>query len=316
MSAPAAPHPHRYHVIDVFGRTPYRGNPLAVVHGAQGWSPAQMQAFAAWTNLSETTYLLPPSDPQADYRVRIFTPGGEMPFAGHPTLGSAWAWRLAGGQPARPGQIVQECGVGLVQLREHGAFVPPASRQHVSGQHVSGQPASGQPTSGQLSFAAPPLRRASVEDALLQAMLAALGLPRDAVRAAQDLVNGPRWVSLLLDSAERVRACRPDFAALARLPHVGLVGPTGATEADAAQFEVRGFAPEAGINEDPVTGSLNAALAQWLMAEGLAPASYRASQGTCVGRDGRVSLDRDGAGKVWVGGACVACVEGLVQGMA
>jgi PhzF family phenazine biosynthesis protein len=271
---------HAFTQVDVFTDTPLHGNPLAVVHGAQGLDDERMQAFARWTNLSETTFLLPPVSPEADYRVRIFTPGGELPFAGHPTLGSCHAWRERGGVPKTAGRVVQECGVGLVTIRVDGA---------------------------QAAFAAPPSRRESVEPELLERVLAALALPATRLRAAQWLDNGPRWLTLLLDDAAGVLALEPDHAALKTLPKVGVVAPH-APGAECA-FEVRAFAASIGIAEDPVTGSLNASLAQWLIGDGLAPARYVAAQGTRLQRHGRVHIDHDGE-TVWVGGGSVSCIRG------
>ncbi|GIG34687.1 PhzF family phenazine biosynthesis protein [Cellulomonas pakistanensis] len=270
--------------VDVFTDEPYRGNPVAVVHDADGLTDAQMAAFARWTNLSETTFLLRPTDPAADYRLRIFTPGGELPFAGHPTLGSCHAWLAAGGRPARGDEIVQECGVGPVVLRrgEHG-----------------------------LRFAAPePREDAPVDAATLDRLLPALGLPPEAVMGHRLLDNGPRWHVLLLDSAERVLSLRPDWAAIEGVD-VGVVGPHPA--GGEAAFEVRGFAPGMGLTEDPVTGSLNASIGQWLIGTGRAPERYVAAQGTALGRAGRVHVERDADGTVWVGGATVTCIEGTVR---
>ena len=266
--------------VDVFTDVALKGNPLAVVHGADALDDATMQAFACWTNLSETTFLLQPSDPLADYRVRIFTPGGELPFAGHPTLGSCHAWLEAGGVPKTPGAVVQQCGVGRVDIRLDGE---------------------------RAAFAAPPLRKEPVAEAELAPVLSALGLRRDRVLQAQWLDNGPRWLGLLLDRAATVLALEPDHAALKTLAKVGVIGPhdPGA----ACQFEVRGFAAPIGIPEDPVTGSLNASLAQWLIGAGVAPARYVAAQGTRLGRAGRVHIAQVD-GRVWVGGHSVSCIRG------
>lgn len=273
----------RFHQVDVFTATPLRGNPLAVVHGAGGLDDAQMAAFARWTNLSETTFLLPPTEPEADYRVRIFTPGGELPFAGHPTLGSAWAWRAAGGRPKVAGRIVQQCGVGLVAVRQDGE---------------------------RLAFAAPPLRRRGpLDEATLATIVRALALPADAIRHHQWVDNGPGWCAVMLDSAEQVLALRPDWAALGGLK-LGVVGPQPAGAE--TQFEVRAFVPGLGVPEDPVTGSLNAGIAQWLIGAGLAPAAYVAAQGAALQRAGRVHVQRDGDGTVWIGGTVTPVVEGQV----
>jgi PhzF family phenazine biosynthesis protein len=288
-----------YTQVDVFTATPLAGNPLAVVHAAAGLSDAQMQTFASWTNLSETAFLLPPTDPAADYRVRIYTPGGELPFAGHPTLGSCHAWLEAGGVPrAADGMVVQQCGVGLVRIRR------------AVGAGSTGVVASGATVSpARLAFAAPPLGRSEVDAAALAPVLAALGLSGDEVFAAQWLDNGPRWLGLLLGSAARVLAVRPDHAALAGLAKVGIVGAHAAGAACA--FEVRAFAASIGVLEDPVTGSLNAGLAAWLIEAAIAPDRYVAAQGTCVGRAGRVHIERDGD-TLWVGGDSVSCVRGSV----
>ena len=277
---------HRFHQLDVFTATPLLGNPLAVVHDAHTLDDARMAAFARWTNLSETTFLLPPTQPQADYRVRIFTPGGELPFAGHPTLGSCRAWLAGGGRPRAEGVVVQECGVGLVPVR-----VEPAGQR--------------------LAFAAPACRREAVEPQLLARVTAALGLQAAQVLQASWLDNGPRWLALQLPDAQAVLALRPDHAALKTLAKVGAVGAHA--PGSAARFEVRAFAAPLGVEEDPVTGSLNASLAQWLMEDGQAPAAYVAAQGTAMGRAGRVHVQRDAAGTTWVGGDVVICVDGSVE---
>jgi PhzF family phenazine biosynthesis protein len=272
----------RFDQLDVFSAVPLKGNPLAVVHATQGLTEATMAAFARWTNLSETTFLLPPVDPMADYRVRIFTPGGELPFAGHPTLGSCHAWLAAGGQPRHPGLVVQECGVGLVQIRREAA---------------------------RLAFAAPPLRRAGpLDETLLARIAAGLGVTRAEILQHQWVDNGPGWCAVMLPSAERVRAVRPDYSRLGDVK-LGLVGafPPG----HPAAFEVRAFVPTLGVPEDPVTGSLNAGLAQWLIGAGLAPPAYKVVQGTALGRDGRVHVVRDGD-TVWIGGDVAPCITGHV----
>jgi PhzF family phenazine biosynthesis protein len=275
---------HRFHQLDVFTTQATRGNPLAVVHDAADVSDETMAAFARWTNLSETTFLLPPTVPEADYRVRIFTPGVELPFAGHPTLGSCQAWLWAGGQPKHADEVVQECGVGLVRIRRDGA---------------------------RLAFAAPPLRRTGpLDPAYREALRAALGLqPQDIVND-QWVDNGPGWCALMLTSAERVLAIQPDMAALSVLQaKLGVVGPQP-TGHD-TQFEVRAFVPTFGVGEDPVTGSLNAGLAQWLIGAGLAPARYLASQGTVLGRQGRVQVEQVGE-SIWIGGEVAPCIDGQV----
>ena len=279
--------------VDVFTAVPYRGNPLAVVLDGQGLSDAQMQHFTDWTNLSEATFLLPPTQAGADYRVRIFCPGRELPFAGHPTLGSCHAWLEAGGQP-RGEHVVQECGIGLVKLKRDGA---------------------------RLAFAAPPLRKGGPLDESDVALIArGLGIARADIVDHAWCDNGPNWRGVLLKSAEQVLALKPDASILAGLD-IGVVGPrgkvgvVGARDADdGIAFEVRAFFPgNNGMAEDPVTGSLNAALAQWLIGAGLAPQHYIASQGTALGRAGRVHVQRDAAGEIWIGGASVTCVDGRVR---
>ena len=321
--------------VDVFTAQPYLGNPLAVVLDGAGLTDATMQAFTRWTNLSETTFLLPPSpegqDGGADYRVRIFTPGGELPFAGHPTLGSCHAWLESGGTSRAADTIVQECQAGLIRIRRDG---------------------------DRLAFGAPPLKRSNPSPKLLAQVAAALGLKPPQIIAAQHLDNGPQWLGLLLDSPHTVLQVQPDHNALKDLgKKVGLVAVDSAGEApvliarssrEARAFagsklgslasdaganlalstpasadalpvdteeptlEVRAFAAPIGINEDPVTGSLNASLAQWLIADGYAPSSYIAAQGTCIGREGRVHIHQDASGQVWVGGHSVTCIRGEV----
>lgn len=280
--------------VDVFTPTPYRGNPLAVVLDGAGLSDEEMQHFAAWTNLSETTFLLPPEDDAADYRVRIFTPGGELPFAGHPTLGSCHAWLEAGGKPRGAQFIVQECNVGLVKLRRDPSAGPGK-------------------LAPRLAFAAPPLQRSVPSPAVLAQVAAALGLKAHQVVAAQTLDNGPVWLSLLLDSPQTVLRLSPDHMQLKSLGHkVGVAAAYREPAAGSPQLEVRGFAAPVGIPEDPVTGSLNASLAQWLIEEKHMPERYLAAQGACLSRAGRVHIERDGSGQVWVGGQSVTCIAGSV----
>lgn len=272
--------------VDVFTDELMRGNPVAVVHDAEGLGTEQMAAFARWTNLSETTFLLSPTDPQADYRLRIFTTARELPFAGHPTLGSARAWLEAGGAPRQPGLIVQQCGAGLVPIRQDGT---------------------------RLAFAAPPLRRdAPVPPPDVARLASALGIRAEQVVDAQWVDNGPGWVGLLLDSAATVLTLRPDAAALGDFREVGVIGP--APSESGFDFEVRAFVVDenGGLMEDPVTGSLNASLGQWLIGSGRAPASYVVRQGTCRARRGRVVVQRVGA-DVWVGGETVVGVTGTVD---
>jgi PhzF family phenazine biosynthesis protein len=292
--------------VDVFTSTPYFGNPLAVVLDGSGIDDAAMQRFAAWTHLSETTFVLPPTEPRADYRVRIFTPGGELPFAGHPTLGSCHAWLQAGGKPKAAGQVVQQSAVGLVPIRREGE---------------------------RLAFAAPPVRRIAPSPTLLAKVAQALGLKAQQIVTAQLLDNGPAWLGLLLADADTVLTLKPDHRALRELGQkVGVAGlPSSAaapaliarsnrearafarTEEAPADIEVRAFAAPVGIEEDPVTGSFNASLAQWLIADGYLPESYVAAQGQTLGRAGRVHIRRDADGQVWVGGDSVTCVDGTVM---
>ncbi len=269
--------------VDVFGEQPGRGNPVAVVIDGEGLDDAAMQAFAAWTNLSETTFLLAPTTHGADYRLRIFTPHRELPFAGHPTLGSAHAWLERGGSPERTGVVVQECGAGLVTVRRR--------------------------ESG-LAFTAPPTSHGGdVEPELLERLIRGLRIDAVDVLASQWVDNGPGWVGVLLPNAEAVLAIDPDAAVLGGL-EVGVIGahPDGAPEA----FEVRAFATGSdGIYEDPVTGSLNASLGQWLIKTGRAPACYRARQGTRLGKQGVVHLESV-ANDLWVGGATTTLISGTL----
>jgi PhzF family phenazine biosynthesis protein len=270
-----------FHQVDVFSNTPLRGNPLAVVLGADRLSTPQMAAFANWTNLSETTFLLAPTAPGADYRVRIFTPSTELPFAGHPTLGSCHVWLNAGGKP-RGAEIIQQCEAGLIRIRRDGE---------------------------RLAFAAPPLRRSGPLDPSMVTKIAQiLGIPAAAILRSAHADNGPGWVAVMLDSREALLTLKPDFFAMSGI-NLGVIAPTAGAD---FQFEVRAFVPEVGVPEDPVTGSLNAALAQWFFADGLAPAeSYVVAQGTVLGRAGRVHIMRSGA-DIWVGGDTVTCITGTL----
>jgi PhzF family phenazine biosynthesis protein len=272
----------RFTQVDVFAATPYLGNALAVVIDADGLSTEEMQRFARWTNLSETTFLLPPTGGEADYRVRIFTPDRELPFAGHPTLGSCHAWLEAGGVPRKEGEVVQECEAGLVPLRVTGDG---------------------------LAFEAPPLIRSGpVDEELLGRVAGALGIERADIVAAEWAANGPHWIGVLLADAEQVLALRPGTVP----EDIGVVGPH--PEGSECAFEVRAFFPQNGATvEDPVTGSLNAALAQWLLRTGRASAPYVASQGTVIGRRGRVHVSTDAEGRIWVGGAVTTCVTGTLN---
>jgi PhzF family phenazine biosynthesis protein len=305
--------------VDVFTAHAYLGNPLAVVLDGAGLDDAAMQGFARWTNLSETTFVLPPTPEAAaegaDYQVRIFTPGGELPFAGHPTLGSCHAWLEAGGVPRAGSHIVQQCKAGLINIRRDGT---------------------------RLAFAAPTLQRRDPSPSHLAQVAAALGLQASHIVAAQLLDNGPVWLGLLLDSTDTVLQLQPDHLALKNLgSKVGVAsmeyassapaliarsnrearafgsqsaakGTTSPIAREEAALEVRAFAAPLGVAEDPVTGSLNASLAQWLIAEGHAPARYTAHQGTCLDREGRVYIEQDSTGQVWVGGDSVTCIRGQV----
>jgi PhzF family phenazine biosynthesis protein len=273
--------------VDVFSAEPFLGNPVAVVHDAEGISDEQMAAFARWTNLSETTFLLPPTTDEADYRLRIFTPTGELPFAGHPTIGSAHAWLEAGGVPRGGRHLVQECGAGLVALRR------------------------GPDDHGRLAFAAPPfIRYGEVSDDDRERVVKALRIDPSQVRDLRWIDNGPGWVGVLLDSADEVLAVEPDWAVETPMD-IGLVGPY--PDGSECAVEVRAVCPGYPIGEDPVTGSLNAGIAHWLAGDRL-PTSYVASQGTRLGRRGRVYVERDPDDwdTVWVGGDARTCITGTV----
>jgi len=312
--------------VDVFTAVPYLGNGLAVVLDGAGLSDAEMQNFARWTNLSETTFLLPPTAEAAiagaDYQVRIFAPGYEMPFAGHPTLGSCHAWLQAGGVPRDPQQVVQQCKAGLVSIRRTALASAPGGQR--------------------LAFAAPALTRSAPTPDVGAALASALGLQQRHIIAAQHLCNGPQHFGFLVDDASTVQNLEPDFAALGRLlPQFGISGvglaavqadtvspaligrsnrearafgaSSGALAVDAPQVEVRFFfvtGPQ--VSEDPVTGSFNASMAQWLIAEGHAPSRYTAAQGAALGVQGRVHIAQDATGQVWVGGDVLTCIDGQV----
>jgi len=271
--------------VDVFTDTPYLGNPVAVVLGADGLSAEQMQLVARWTNLSETAFVLAPRAGGADYRVRIFTPARELPFAGHPTLGTCHAWLEAGGRPADPGAVVQECEAGLITVRR------------------------GPGGDAGLAFAAPPLVRGGpVEEPVAERVARALSIARSDIADIAWADNGPGWIAVLLASAEAVLAVqRPVTLDL----DIGVTGPYPAGSPEA--IEVRAFSPKITSIEDPVTGSLNASLGQWLLESGRITAPYVASQGTAMGRRGRVHVSRDADGQVWVGGGTVTCVSGTVE---
>jgi PhzF family phenazine biosynthesis protein len=274
--------PRAFRQVDVFTTVPYRGNPVAVVLDATGLSSGDMQRFAHWTNLSETTFVLPPSTSQADYRVRIFTPAGELPFAGHPTLGTCHAWLETGGAPSDASRIVQECAAGLIPIRR---------------------------ADDTLAFAAPPLiRSGDVEDAILDRIATDLGIYGADIIDAAWADNGPGWVAVLLESAEAVLALQPNPVSL----DIGVVGfhPPG----EDAAIEVRAFFPKDGATaEDPVTGSLNASVAMWLRDSGRLSPPYVATQGAALGRAGVVHVDADDAGTIWVGGGTVTCIVGTVE---
>lgn len=284
----SSPRARRFSQVDVFSDTGLLGNALAVVHDADDLDEATMAAFARWTNLSETTFLLAPTPEGAaagaDYRVRIFTVGGELPFAGHPTIGSATAWAAAGGRPARDGVVVQECGVGLVELR-------------------AGE---------RLAFAAPDLLRSGpVDPARAGEIRTALGLGAEQVLGMSWIDNGPGWIGIELGSAEEVLAVEPD-PTLSQQLKVALAGRWADPEAAGKDVEVRAFYGD-GVQfmEDPVTGSANAGLAQWLIGAGRLPERYVAGQGARVQRDGRIHVEA-ADGQVWVGGDAVVTVAGEV----
>lgn len=271
--------------LDVFSRVALKGNPLAVVLGADSLTDQQMADFANWTNLSETTFLLTPRDPRADYRVRIFTTLKELPFAGHPTLGSCHAWLLAGGMP-KGEEIIQECEIGLVRVRRQG---------------------------DELAFIAPPLlRTGAVEAPLLERVRLGLGLAPEAIVRSQWVDNGAGWLAVMLGERDQVLALQPDFSQLHGLAIGVIAACDPARDEVDSHFEVRAFIAGDGAQEDPATGSLNAGVAQWLLAEGLAPERYVVSQGTAIGRAGRIRIERQGD-EIWVGGAVAACIEGRVQ---
>ncbi|WP_367344636.1 PhzF family phenazine biosynthesis protein [Stenotrophomonas bentonitica] len=273
---------HPFVQVNVFSTDPLLGNPLAVVLDAEGLSDARMAAFARWTNLSETTFVSAPTDPRADYRVRIFTTLGELPFAGHPTLGSCHAWLATGGVP-QGAEIVQECGIGLVRIRRSETG---------------------------FAFDAPPLlREGPLEPALRARVVAGLGVAAGDVVDARWVDNGPPWIAVRLRTRAAVLAVRPDYAALDGLM-VGVFAACSEGDEVDAQYESRAFIAGEAAPEDPVTGSLNAGIARWLLEE--APARYLISQGTVLGRAGRVQVERDGDA-LWIGGACVTCIEGTVR---
>ncbi|MFC8663533.1 PhzF family phenazine biosynthesis protein [Streptomyces sp. NPDC057199] len=269
--------------VDVFSTSPYSGNPVAVVLDGTDLSDEEMQRLARWTNLSETTFVLPPTVPEADYRLRILTPDGELPFAGHPTLGSAHAWLDGGGVPRHGDRVVQECAAGLVTVRRG---------------------------EGALAFAAPPrVREGALDEDYLKQIVGAFGITRDRVLAHQWVDNGPGWAVIRLATADEVLALEPD---LSLIPDA-MVGAIGAhPDGSAHRFEMRTFAPGVGVPEDPACGSMNAGVGQWLTATGAAPSSYRVSQGARLGRAASIEVTADTDGTVWVSGATVVCVRGTI----
>ncbi|SMX87230.1 PhzF family phenazine biosynthesis protein [Brevibacterium aurantiacum] len=274
------PHNRAFAQVDVFSADPYRGSPVAVILDAEGLSETDMARIANWTNLSETTFVLPPTNPDADYRLRIFTPARELPFAGHPTLGSAAAWLEAGGVPRNEGTIVQECGLGLVTLRR------------------------GDQT---LSFAAPePIRSGDLDEDFVEQIAAALHVERTEILGHQWVDNGPGWAAVRLASAQQVLDLEPDFSQIPDTK-LGVLGPH--PDDSAHEYEIRAFVPGTAIGEDPVTGSLNASVAQWLIKSGLAPEKYTATQGTALGRAGVISISHEDD-EVWVGGPTTVCFKG------
>lgn len=276
----------RFQQVDVFTVFPFQGNPLAVVIGADHFPEEKMAELARWTGLSETTFLLSPSMPKADYRVRIFTQRRELPFAGHPTLGSCHVWLAGGGKPHDGSTIIQQCGVGLVPIRREGT---------------------------RLAFAAPPLRRSGlVADDVLVQIARSLQLDFEEIMASQWVDNGSGWVAVLLDSRQKLLALKPDYQSMKEMK-IGVVAPWDPVlDGPEAQFELRAFAPNEGVLEDPVTGSLNAGVAQWLIGAGLAPASYVANQGTMLGRAGKVYVEQINE-DIWIGGDVVTCVDGTLR---
>ena len=279
----ADPAAKAYSLVDVFGTEPFSGNPLPVIADADDLATEDMQRITRWFGYSETAFLLTPTDPAADYRVRIFTLDRELPFAGHPTLGSCHAWLASGGLPRDSATVVQQCGAGLVSLRRSG---------------------------GTLAFAAPPLLRSgAVAEEDITEIVDFLRIARSDIVDAQWVDNGPGWVAVLLASADAVLALEPPPTAPRRI-ELGVVGPHA--PGGPAAYEVRSFfsGQHGAIIEDPITGSLNASLAQWLTRSGRFTPPYTARQGTAIGRNGRVSIDQDADGTIWVGGRTLTIASG------
>ena len=271
--------------VDVFTDTLLSGNPVAVVLDGEGLTDAEMAAFASWTNLSETTFVLPPTEPGADYLVRIFTPNQELPFAGHPTIGTCHAWLEAGGTPANDAHIVQQCGAGLVTLRR---------------------------IDGRLAFETPPRDRSGDVDAdLVESIIADLGLSPDQVVATAWADNGPGWVGVLVSDVDILRSLTPTWNRIEI--KAGVAALTNAEDPGAPALEVRAFFNAGGTREDPVTGSLNGSLAQWLLGEGRLAAPYVAAQGVSMGRNGRVHVSQSGPDSIWIGGDAVTGITGTVD---
>ncbi len=313
----------RFAQLDVFASSPFSGNPLACVIDADGMTTEQMHRFTKWANLSESSFLLQPTVPEADYRVRIFTIPRELPFAGHPTIGSCQAWLDAGGQPKTPGRVVQECGAGLIELKLTSGQVGKSAGDGDAGAGGTGSGADDGEVADQIAFAAPPLLRSGdVEESLIIEMSEVLGIERSEVVAAQWGDNGPGWVILMLADAEAVLALQAPSGPRTELD-LGVVGlypeSNSGADSDYCALEIRTFFADGtgGIFEDPVTGSLNASVAQWLLGEDSPapslPTSYVASQGTALGRRGRVYIEQDSDGVTWVGGIAVASITGTVE---
>jgi PhzF family phenazine biosynthesis protein len=270
--------------VDVFSSRALKGNPVAVVLDGEGLTDDQMQQLARWTNLSETTFVLPATEPDADYRLRIFTPGGELPFAGHPTLGSAHAWLENGGTPRHMDRVVQQCQAGLVTVLRN---------------------------EGMLSFAAPPtVRTGPIDDSEVDLIAAAFKIDRARIIDHQWVDNGPGWAVVRLSTAQEVLDLEPDLTVIPQ----AMVGAIGAyPEGSEHQFEMRTFAPKVGVAEDPVCGSMNASVGQWLTAGGTVSGSYRVSQGAALGREGSIEITADTEGIVWVGGATRTIIRGVIE---